>query len=247
MEATLRMPLTRRDLLHRIAAVGGASLAYEAMTGLGLLEAQTGGRRSTFGARLTACASRHRRRARRPHRSPTNSASSATRFRCSRRAQGRAGAHTPSAAAPSAKRTVRRRRARSTRGCTSTAARCASPYHHTTRSRYCRELQVPVEIFPVTSDSRVSLSAEGGRADRPARPAARRARGSDGYVAELLSKAVSTRRSTRPSPRTIANGCSSICAAQAPSTPSCATAGPPCAGRTCRRPRMARRPYTPLA
>ena len=35
------MPLTRRDLLHRIAAVGGASLTYDAMTGLGLLEAQT--------------------------------------------------------------------------------------------------------------------------------------------------------------------------------------------------------------
>ena len=35
------MPLTRRDLLHRIAAVGGASLTYDAMTGLGPLEAQT--------------------------------------------------------------------------------------------------------------------------------------------------------------------------------------------------------------
>ena len=35
------MPLTRRDLLNRIAAAGGASLVYDAMTGLGLLEAQT--------------------------------------------------------------------------------------------------------------------------------------------------------------------------------------------------------------
>src|SRR5215213_123059 len=35
------MPLTRRDLLNRVAAAGGASLVYEAMTGLGLLEAQT--------------------------------------------------------------------------------------------------------------------------------------------------------------------------------------------------------------
>ena len=32
--------LTRRLFIERIAAVGGASLAYEAMTGMGLLEAQ---------------------------------------------------------------------------------------------------------------------------------------------------------------------------------------------------------------
>src|SRR5262245_39179972 len=33
------MSLTRRQLLERFALAGGASMAYEAMTGLGLLEA----------------------------------------------------------------------------------------------------------------------------------------------------------------------------------------------------------------
>jgi hypothetical protein len=45
------MSLTRRDLLHRVAAAGGASLVYEAMTGLGLLEAQT-----RAAARWSGCA-----------------------------------------------------------------------------------------------------------------------------------------------------------------------------------------------
>src|SRR5919109_3316779 len=34
-------PLTRRHFLLRVAAAGGASLVYEAMTGLGLLAAPT--------------------------------------------------------------------------------------------------------------------------------------------------------------------------------------------------------------
>ena len=58
--------LTRRLFIERVAAIGGASLAYEAMTGLGLLEAQQavpfGLRGEVDGVRVDG----DRRRARRP-------------------------------------------------------------------------------------------------------------------------------------------------------------------------------------
>jgi monoamine oxidase len=65
------------------------------------------------------------------------------------------------------------------------------PYHHSTTLHYCRELQVPVEAFAVTSDSTYLYQAKAA-ALTGKRVRLRAARADlDGYIAELLSKAVS--------------------------------------------------------
>ncbi len=186
------MPLTRRDLLHRIAAVGGASLTYDAMTGLGLLEAQTrapfdlqgeveGVRVVVIGAGLAGLTAAYEL-GKLGYKVQVLEARS--------RPGGRA-------------HTVRRGTVSEEDGPSQTAAfdeglyfNCGAmriPYHHSTALHYCRELQVPVEVFAVTSDSSY-LYQHKAAALSGQRVRLRAARADlDGYIAELLSKAVSDR------------------------------------------------------
>ena len=186
------MPLTRRDLLHRIAAVGGASLTYDAMTGLGLLEAQTrapfdlqgeveGVRVVVIGAGLAGLTAAYEL-GKLGYKVQVLEARS--------RPGGRA-------------HTVRRGTVSEEDGPSQTAAfdeglyfNCGAmriPYHHSTALHYCRELQVPVEVFAVTSDS-TYLYQHKAAALSGKRVRLRAARADlDGYIAELLSKAVSDR------------------------------------------------------
>jgi monoamine oxidase len=186
------MPLTRRDLLHRIAAVGGASLTYEAMTGLGLLEAQTRApfdlRGAVDGVRVVIVGA--------------GLAGLTTAYELAKlgyKVQVLEARPRPGGRA----HTVRRGTVSEEDGPQQTCAfddglyfNCGAmriPYHHATALHYCRELQVPVEVFAVTSDSTYlyqhKAAALGGRRVR-----LRAARADlDGYVAELLSKAVADR------------------------------------------------------
>jgi len=140
------MPLTRRDLLNRIAAAGGASLVYDAMTGLGLLEAQTrapfdlqgqvdGVRVVVIGAGLAGLTAAYE----------LNKLGYRVQVLEARpRPGGRV-------------HTVRRGTVSEEDGPPQTAAfddglyfNCGAmriPYHHATSLHYCRELQVPVETF----------------------------------------------------------------------------------------------------
>ena len=184
------MPLTRRDLLNRIAAAGGASLVYDAMTGLGLLEAQTrapfdlqgqvdGVRVVVIGAGLAGLTAAYE--------------------------LGKLGYRVQvleARARPGGRvHTVRRGTVSEEDGPPQTAAfddglyfNCGAmriPYHHATSLHYCRELQVPVEVFAVTSDSTYLFQQKAASLSGK-RVRLREARADlDGYVAELLSKAVS--------------------------------------------------------
>ena len=184
------MSLSRRALLHRIAAAGGASLVYDAMTGLGLLEAQTrapfdlrgqvdGVRVVVIGAGLAGLTAAYEL---------SKLGYKVQVLEARPRPGGRA-------------HTVRRGTVSEEDGPSQTCAfdeglyfNCGAmriPYHHSTALHYCRELQVPVEVFAVTSDSsylfQQKAAALGGKRVR-----LRAARADlDGYVAELLSKAIS--------------------------------------------------------
>ena len=150
------MPLTRRDLLNRIAAAGGASLVYDAMTGLGLLEAQTrapfdlqgqvdGVRVVVIGAGLAGLTAAY------------ELTSSDTSPGAGGAARGRAAACTRSGAARSARRTAAADRCVRD-GLYFNCGAMRIPYHHATSLHYCRELQVPVEVFAVTSEARISFN-----------------------------------------------------------------------------------------
>jgi monoamine oxidase len=184
------MPLTRRDPLHPVAAAGGASLVYKAMTDLGLLEAQTrapfdlqgdvdGVRVVVVGAGLAGLTAAYE--------------------------LGKLGYKVQvleARARPSGRvHTVRRGTVSEEEGPQQTAAfdeglyfNCGAmriPSHHATSLHYCRELQVPVEAFAVTSDS-TYLFQQKAAALSGKRVRLRAARADlEGYVAELLSKAVS--------------------------------------------------------
>jgi monoamine oxidase len=184
------MSVTRRQLLHRIAAAGGASLVYDAMTGLGLLEAQTrapfdlrgqvdGVRVVVIGAGLAGLTAAYEL---------SKLGYKVQVLEARPRPGGRA-------------HTVRRGTVSEEDGPSQTCAfddglyfNCGAmriPYHHSTALHYCRELQVPVEVFAVTSDStylfQQKAAALGGQRVR-----LRAARADlEGYIAELLSKAIS--------------------------------------------------------
>jgi monoamine oxidase len=184
------MSLTRRQLLHRVAAAGGASLVYDAMTGLGLLEAQTrapfdlqgqvdGVRVVVVGAGLAGLTAAYELDKR---------GYKVQVLEARPRPGGRA-------------HTVRRGTVSEEDGASQTCAfdeglyfNCGAmriPYHHSTSLHYCRELQVPVEVFAVTSDS-TYLYQQKAATLSGTRVRLRAARADlDGYVAELLSKAVS--------------------------------------------------------
>jgi monoamine oxidase len=184
------MDLTRRQFLTHAAAVGGASLVYEAMTGLGLLAAPTqtrfdlSGRVSDvrvliLGAGLTGLTVAYEL--------------GKVGYDCRvLEARPRPGGRVF---------TVRRGTVSEEDGPSQTAAFDDGLYfnagpmrishHHRTTLAYCSELQVPVEVFVADSDSaylyRARSSTLTGRRIRlrEARP------DFDGYIAELLSKALS--------------------------------------------------------
>lgn len=184
------MALTRRHFIERLTALGGASVAYDAMTGLGLLEAQTaapfqlqgradGVRVIVIGAGLAGLTTAYE----------LDKLGYAVQVLEARtRPGGRAF-------------TIRRGTVSEEDGPSQTCAfdegqyfNCGAmriAYHHSTTLHYCRELQVPVEVFAVGSDSTYLYQANApALAGRRVRLRAART-DLDGYLAELLSKAVS--------------------------------------------------------
>ena len=191
------MVLTRRRFLTRTAAAGGASLVYEAMTGLGLLATPTqtrldlsgrvsGIRVLVLGAGLSGLTVAYEL--------------GKIGYDCRLlEARPRPGGRVF---------TVRRGTVSEEEGLSQTAAfddglyfnagpMRISHHHHTTLA-YCRELQVPVEVFVADSESaylyQTRSSALTGRRIRM-----REARADfDGYIAELLSKALSQAQLDQP-------------------------------------------------
>jgi monoamine oxidase len=183
------MPLTRRRFLKRVAAAGGVSLAYEAMTGLGLLAAPSqtsfnlsgrvpGVRVVILGAGLAGMTVAYEL--------------AKVGFDCRLlEARVRPGGRVF---------TVRRGTISEEDGPSQTAAFAEGQYfnagpmrishhHHTTLS-YCRELQVATEVFVPDCESAYLAQTRGPLAGRRVR--LREARADfDGYIAELLSKALS--------------------------------------------------------
>lgn len=183
------MPLTRREFLTRIAAAGGGSLAYEAMTGLGLLAA--------------------------PSQAPFNLSGRVSGVRVAILGAGLAGMTVAyelgkvgfdcrvleARARPGGRCfTVRRGTVSEEQGPPQTAAFDEGLYfnagpmrishHHHTTLAYCRELGVATEVFVPDCESAYLAQTRGALAGRRIR--LREARADfDGYLAELLSKALS--------------------------------------------------------
>jgi len=191
------MVLTRRDFLRRAAAVGGASLVYEGMTGLGLLAAPTqtpfdlsgrvsGVRVLILGAGLAGLTVAYEL--------------GKVGYDCRvLEARARPGGRVF---------TVRRgtvseeddpgQTAAFDDGLYFNAGPMRISHHHHTTLAYCRELQVPVEVFVADSDAaylyQTRSSTLTGRRTR-----LREARADfDGYIAELLSKALSQTELDQP-------------------------------------------------
>ena len=183
------MGFTRRRFLARLATAGGASLAYEAMTGLGLLAtpAQTpfglsgrvsGVRVVILGAGLAGMTVAYEL--------------GKVGFDCSvLEARPRPGGRVF---------TIRRGTVSEEDGPGQTSAFDEGLYfnagpmrishHHHTTLAYCRELQVPTEVFVPDCESAYLAQTRGALAGRRIR--LREARADfDGHIAELLSKALS--------------------------------------------------------
>ena len=182
--------LTRRHFIERAALAGGASLAYETMTGLGLLAAPqatnfdlqgngSGVKVIVLGAGLAGMTVAYEL--------------GKLGYNCQvlearERPGGRA-------------HTVRRGTVSEEDGPTQTCAfdegryfNCGAmriAYHHSTTLAYCRELQVPVETFALVSEAAYLYQAK-APALKDRRLRFREVHTDmDGYVSELLSKAVS--------------------------------------------------------
>ena len=190
------MNLTRRLFLTRVAAAGGASAAYEAMTGLGLLAYPTQAPFDLTG-RAPGARSGPRRGTRRADRR--------IRARQGRLRLPRARSSSP-AGRPGVHGEPRHRERRGRPAQTAAfddglyfnAGPMRISHHHHTTLAYCRELQVPVEVFVADSDSaylyQTRSSTLNGRRVR-----LREARADfDGYIAELLSKALSQTQLDQP-------------------------------------------------
>src|SRR5688500_4614355 len=191
------MDLTRRRFLARVAAAGSASLAYEAMVGLGLLAAPTqapfdltgrvsGVRVVILGGGLAGMTVAYEL--------------GKVGYDCRvLEARARPGGRVF---------TVRRGTASEEDGPSQTAAfddglyfnagpMRISHHHHTTLA-YCRELQVPVEVFVADSDSAYLYQTRSSNLTGQ-RIRVREARADfDGYIAELLSKALSQAQLDQP-------------------------------------------------
>ena len=187
---TRPMPLTRRRFLTRLAATGGASLLHEAMTGLGLLAAAqqdrfdlsgrvSGVRVLILGAGLSGLTMAYEL--------------GKIGYDCRLlEARPRPGGRVF---------TVRRGTVSEEEGSTQTAAFDDGQYfnagpmrishHHHLTLAYCRELRVPVETFVVESESAYIYQTRSSTL-AGTRVRLREARADfDGYISELLSKALS--------------------------------------------------------
>jgi len=190
------MSLTRRRFLTRLAAAGGASLAYEGMIGLGLLAAPrqtpfglsgrvSGVRVVILGAGLTGLTVAYEL--------------AKVGFDCRvLEARARPGGRCF---------TVRRGTVSEEEGPGQTASFDAGQYfnagpmrishHHQTTLAYCRELQVATEVFVPDCESAYLAQTRGPLAGRRIR--LREARADfDGHIAELLSKALSPAQLDQP-------------------------------------------------
>ena len=190
------MAVTRRRFLTRIAAAGGASLAYEAMTALGLLAAPSqnsfnlagrisGVRVVILGAGLSGMTAAYEL--------------GKAGFDCRvLEARARPGGRVF---------TVRRGTASEEPGTAQTSTFDEGQYfnagpmrishHHHTTLAYCRELQVATEVFVPDCESAYLAQTRGPLAGRRIR--LREARADfDGYIAELLSKSLSQAQLDQP-------------------------------------------------
>jgi monoamine oxidase len=191
------MSLTRRHFLVRLAATGSVSLAYEAMTGLGLLAVPAqqppfGLTGQVSGVRVVILGG--------------GLAGMTVAYELGKvgydcrvlEARGRPGGRCF---------TVRRGTVSEEDDSPQTAAfddglylnagPMRIPYHHQTTLGYCRELQVPTEVFVPDCESAYLYQTRGPLAGRRVR--LREARADfDGYVAELLSKALSQAQLDQP-------------------------------------------------
>src|SRR5687768_16747285 len=190
------MSLTRRHFLARIGAVGGAPLVYEAMTGLGLLAAPqqdrfeltgrvSGVRVLILGAGIAGLTTAYEL--------------GKIGYDCRvLEARARPGGRCF---------TVRKGTVSEEEGPGQTAAfdeglyfnagPMRIPHHHSITLGYCRELQVPTEVFVVDTESAYLVQTRGPLAGRRVR--LREAHADfDGYIAELLSKALSQAQLDQP-------------------------------------------------
>ena len=183
--------LTRRHFIERLAAAGGASLAYEGMTGLGLLDAAQatpfelrgdgkGVKVAIIGAGLAGMTVAYEL---------GKLGYACTILEARPRPGGRA-------------HTIRRGTVSEEDGpqqiCNYDAGQyfnCGAmriAYHHSTTLAYCRELGVPVETFALLSEAAyIYQTRTPGLKQRRVRQREVHT-DLDGYVAELLTKAVST-------------------------------------------------------
>src|SRR5262245_19155609 len=191
-----QVAVTRRQFLTRVAAAGGGSLAYEAMTALGLLATPSqapfnlagrvsGVRVVVLGAGLSGMTAAYEL--------------GKVGFECRvLEARGRPGGRVF---------TVRRGTASEESGQPQTCAFDDGQYfiagpmrisnHHRTTLDYCRELQVATEVFVPDCESAYLALTRGSLAGRRVR--LREARADfDGYIAELLSKALSQAQLDQP-------------------------------------------------
>ena len=190
------MSYSRRHFLKRVGAAGGASLLYETMTGLGLLAAPSqvpfdltgrvsGVRVVILGAGLAGMTAAYE--------------------------LGKVGIDCrvlEARARPGGRvLTVRRGTVSEEDGSAQTAAFDPSVYfnagpmrishHHHTTLAYCRELQVPIEVFVPDCESAYLAMTRGALAGKRIR--LREARADfDGHIAELLSKALSQAQLDQP-------------------------------------------------
>ena len=191
------MSLTRRQFVTRVAAAGSVSLAYEAMTGLGLLSAPaqqtpfelsgrvSGVRVVVLGGGLAGLTAAYEL--------------GKVGYDCRvLEARARPGGRVF---------TVRRGTVSEEDGPGQTAAfddglylnagPMRIPHQHHTTLAYCRELQVPTEVFVPDCESAYLYQTRGPLAGRRIR--LREARADfDGYIAELLSKALSQAQLDQP-------------------------------------------------
>ena len=184
------MALTRRVFLTRLAATGGAAMAYDAMTGLGLLAAPApsrfdlqghghGVRVVVLGAGLAGLVIAYEL--------------NKLGYVCTvLEGRGRPGGRA---------HTIRRGTTSEEEGSSQTCAfdeglyynpgAMRIPHHHQTTLGYCRELGVPVEAFINYCDSTYLVQTKSPRLAGE-RLRYREARADlDGYIAELLAKALS--------------------------------------------------------
>ena len=183
------MAVTRRQFLTRVAAAGGGSLVYEAMTALGLLAAPsqtpfslagrvTGVRVVILGAGLSGMTAAYE----------LGKAGFDCRVLEARvRPGGRV--FTVRRGTPSEETGVAQNAAFDEGQYFNAGPMRISHHHHTTLA-YCRELQVPVEVFVPDCESAYLAQTRGPVAGRRIR--LREARADfDGYIAELLNKSLS--------------------------------------------------------